>query len=198
MSANTKTLNIYVDDEEFNHIYPHKIRELAYHQWTPIDVAMMAARFLAEKPGAKVLDIGSGVGKFCLVGASCTEGIFTGVEQRDYLVAIANKVAENYGVANASSVAANVTDVDFSIYDSFYFFNAFYENIDKAAVIDDTVERGFGLYKVYTRYVSGQLAKMKVGTRLATYWSPEDQVPDSYELKFSAFEHKLNCWEKVR
>lgn len=198
MLSKPKELNIYTDDEDFDLIYPEKIRDLAPQQWTPVDVALMASRFLAEEPGAKVLDIGSGVGKFCLIGASCTQGVFTGAEQRDYLVSISNKMAEKYDIARASFIHANITDVDFSQYDSFYFFNAFYENIDKAAVIDDTVERGFGLYKVYTRYVSGQLAKMKIGTRLATYWSPVDQVPEGYELRFAAFEHNLKCWIKVR
>ena len=192
------TIDLNVSDEEFNLIYPDKIRELAFHQWTPLDVARLAAKFLAEKDGAKVLDIGSGVGKFCIVGSLCTQGIFTGVEQRDYLVEMSKKISAKHNISNTSFLCANITEVPFAEYDSFYFFNAFYENIDKAAVIDDTVERGFGLYKVYTRYVSGQLAKMKVGTRLATYWSPEDQVPDNYELRFSAFEHKLNCWEKIR
>ena len=198
MIAECKALDINVSDEEFNLIYPEKIREIAYNQWTLLDVAKLAAKFLAEKSGAKVLDIGSGVGKFCMVGASCTNGHFTGVEQRDYLVEMSNKISARYGLANAKYIHANIMDIPFAEYDSFYFFNAFYENIDRAAVIDNTVERGFNFYNMYTRYVSGQLAKKQIGTRLATYWSPLNEIPDSYELKFSAFEEKLNCWEKVR
>ncbi len=198
MIAECKVLDINVSDEDFNLIYPEKIREIAYNQWTPLDVSRLAAKFLAEKPNARVLDIGSGVGKFCMVGASCTNGLFTGVEQRDYLVEMSNKISARYGLANAKYIHSNIMDIPFVDYDSFYFFNAFYENIDRAAVIDNTVERGFNFYNMYTRYVSGQLAKKQIGTRLATYWSPLNEIPDSYELKFSAFEEKLNCWEKVR
>ena len=198
MITAAKSLNLEVSDEEFNLIYPDKIREFAYHQWTPIDVAKLAAKFLAEKPGTKILDIGSGVGKFCMVGASCTQGLFTGVEQRDYLVEMSNKISSHHGLNNVRYIHANIMDVPFADYDAFYFFNAFYENLDRAAVIDNTVERGFSFYNIYTRYVSGQLSKKQIGTRLATYWTPVNEIPDSYELKFSAFEERLNCWEKVR
>ena len=198
MIGECKVLDTDVSDVEFNSIYPERIRQIAYNQWTPVDVAKLAAKFLAEKSGARVLDIGSGVGKFCMIVAACTEGMFTGVEQRDYLVEMSKKISAKHGLINAEYIQANIMDVPFAEYDSFYFFNAFYENIDSAAVIDNTIERGFNFYNLYTRYVSGQLAKKPIGTRLATYWSPLNEVPDSYELKFSAFDEKLNCWEKVR
>jgi len=41
---------------------------MSLKQWTPLAIARKAAEFLAE-PGSKVLDIGSGIGKFCLTGA---------------------------------------------------------------------------------------------------------------------------------
>jgi len=69
-------LNIEVGDEEFNRIYPKSIRDLSQFQWTPLEVAKLAAKYLAEIPGKKVLDIGSGVGKFCMIGACCTQGQF--------------------------------------------------------------------------------------------------------------------------
>ncbi len=47
----------------------------------------MALEFLVPHSGAKVLDIGSGVGKFVLAGAYYKpQAVFFGVEQRRHLV----------------------------------------------------------------------------------------------------------------
>jgi precorrin-6B methylase 2 len=45
-------------------------------------VAVTAARFLAPTKKASIIDIGAGVGKFCVVGSIFTKGNFTGIEQR--------------------------------------------------------------------------------------------------------------------
>lgn len=191
-------LSAGITDEEFDSIYPEKVREIGNIQWTPVEVAKLAAEYLAELPGSKILDIGSGVGKFCLVGASCTQGHFTGVEQRLNFVEIANGLKERFKLDNAAFVNANIMDIAFTGFDSIYFFNSFYENIDRNAVIDSSVERGIDFYKLYTRYVSGQLEKMPIGTRLVTYWSQQEIVPASYELQSTAFEDSLRFYRKVR
>ena len=67
-----------VEDEKFDLIYPPQIRELSSLHWTPVAVAAEAAKLLVTAPGTRVLDIGCGPGKFCLVGASLTDGRFTG------------------------------------------------------------------------------------------------------------------------
>jgi len=162
-------LSIDVNDEEFNLIYPESIRKMAQTQWTPVDVAKMAAMYLVEKPGTKALDIGSGIGKFCMIGASCTDGQCTGAEQRENLVAMANEYAAKYEIENARFIHSNIIDVPFTEFEAFYFFNAFYENIDRHAVIDNTIERGIHYYNMYTSYVSEQLTKMPVGTKVGGY-----------------------------
>lgn len=68
--------NVDVKDSVFNELYPEHIKAVAERHWTPVAVARMAAAYLAEEPGVKVLDIGAGAGKFCLVGAASTNGFF--------------------------------------------------------------------------------------------------------------------------
>ena len=77
-------LKLDVSNEAFDALYPPGIIALANRHWTPVAVARMAAQYLVSRPGEKILDIGSGVGKFCFVGAASTEGHFTGVEQREH------------------------------------------------------------------------------------------------------------------
>ena len=57
------------DDLRFNQLYPKNIQAKAARHWTPLEVAKTAADFLAPHNDVHVLDIGSGIGKFCLAAA---------------------------------------------------------------------------------------------------------------------------------
>jgi Methyltransferase domain len=189
--------NKHVEDEEFDLIYPQYIRPKADTHFTPIQVCKVAARLLTRKPNAKILDIGSGVGKFCSVGAVCTDGYFYGVEQREGLCNIANEVCDKYGLTNVEIIHANVMDLSFSDYDAFYFFNSFQENLSLEEKIDDEVALTRELYVQYTNYVRSQLATRPVGTTVVTYYSFMREIPDSYMCVLSLFDDKLKYWEKI-
>lgn len=191
-------LNIEVSDEAFNMVYPESIRRFSKRHWTPVHVAKLASAFLAEQPGARILDIGSGAGKFCMVGAASTRGNFTGVEQRGDLVKFCEKASRTHRLQNVNYINANITSIDFNAYDGFYFYNPFRENIDRTAVIDDTVETGEHLLEVYMQYVQDHLSACKIGTRLATYWTPVTDVPSNYAIVGTAFNGLLNLFEKTR
>jgi hypothetical protein len=190
-------LTIDVTDEEFNTIYPPWVRELSRKHWTPIAVAKVASQFLVANHDTKVLDIGSGAGKFCLIGAASTKGHFTGVEQRGELVALTRKLASLYHLSQMECIHANITSIDFSPYDAFYFFNSFQENIDIHNKIDNTIPVDLKFYDDYTRYTIEQLSRARVGVRLATYCTPFDVVPRCFELIDSLFAGRLNHWQKT-
>ena len=57
--------NWFGSDAQFNKLYPSSIQMLAQRHWTPLVVARKAAGFLAAESNVSVLDIGSGVEKFC-------------------------------------------------------------------------------------------------------------------------------------
>ena len=91
----------FSSDMIFNSVYPPHIREVAQKHWTPLEVAMKAADYLASSPGTKVLDIGSGSGKFCFTAANFhPDTQFYGVEQRKELVDLCNNLKENFKLAN--------------------------------------------------------------------------------------------------
>ena len=190
-------LNITVKDEDFNSIYPEAIRILAKTHWTPVIVAKEAAKFLSEKSGTKVLDIGSGVGKFCMVGATFTKGHFTGIEQRERLCNLSNHLSQCYRLSNVKFIHSNITQIKFREYDAFYFYNPFHENIEQSAKIDGSVELGITFYYLYTQYVYEQLGQMPIGTRLATYWSNFKDIPPCYKIQSTSFEGLLKMWEKT-
>lgn len=190
-------LNMEVKDSEFNELYPIHIKELASRHWTPIAVAKLAAEYLAQTPNSRVLDIGAGAGKFCLVGAASTQGIFYGVEQRESLIKISKKIAEKHKISNVNFIHSNINKISFSDYEAFYFFNSFYENIDLTCSIDNKIPTDRDLYYIYSDYVKEQLNKTPVGTRLVTYWSKWDEIPISFDLERTDCNGLLNFWKKV-
>lgn len=189
-------LNIDVEDQHFNTLYPSHINKLSERHWTSVEVAKLAADFLVDKPNCKVLDIGSGAGKFCLIGAASTKGNFYGIEQREGLVKLSQRIAKTHNINNVEFIHSNIIDISFSNYDSFYFYNPFYENIDDSLLIDDKVVIEEKLYFTYSDYVENQLKNTPIGTRLVTYWSMWIEIPEGFDLEFTAYDGKLNFWEK--
>ncbi len=190
--------NIEIVDTDFDLVFEERIQEASAIHFTPLKVAKLAARYLANKKGVKVLDIGSGAGKFCMIGSVCTEGYFVGVEQRERLHLEALRISQKYNLTNVSFINTNITNISFKDYDAFYIFNAFYENISLfGGSIDDDIELKRELYESYSLYVNEQLADMPIGTKLVTYFSFGKEIPDSYEIQFKAFDEKLKMWEKI-
>src|SRR5690349_15460565 len=119
-SSDLLNLHSEITDKEFDSIYPTEIRRLTNKHWTPVSVAKTASEFLANRRGIRVLDIGSGAGKFCIVGALNTRGHFTGIEQRQDLVTLSQDIATAHNVDNVTFIHGNITTIDFAEYDAFY------------------------------------------------------------------------------
>lgn len=187
-----------VGDKLFDSIYSEEIQALAEDHFTPIAMIKLASHFLVQKAGTRVLDIGSGAGKFCIVGATCTDGHFTGVEIRENLHLAAKQVAKNRKLDNVAFIHSNMTEIDFTAYDAFYFYNTFFENIMSLDRIDTSIELSKILYTEYSNCVKEQLNDMPIGTRLVTYYSAYDEVPGSYRIVEKIDRQKITMWEKVK
>ncbi len=188
----------FCSDKEFNALYPTAIQALAKYHWTPLAIAQEAARFLAGDGGGSVLDIGSGVGKFCLAGAYYNPSVsFYGVEQRRGLVAHAEAAKDLLRLKNVSFIHGNFTQLDLKRYDHFYFYNAFYENLDCSDKIDDSIDYSGELYDYYTRYLFRQFQQKPKGTRLCTLCSLESEVPPDFQVVHSDMSDSLKFWIKL-
>ncbi len=186
-----------VADKEFDTVFPEFIRELSGIYFTPINVAKVASKFLTGKTEAKILDIGSGSGKFCMVGAAYTNGHFTGVEQRGHLCQLSDEIAQRYHLTNTTFIHANVLDISFVPYDAFYLFNPFYENFMDIGMINDETALEADLYRLYIAHVRKELDKMPIGTKLATFFSSHSEVPPSYSIQTALFGGKLKLLIKT-
>jgi len=184
-------------DEQFHYLYPVSIRLLAAKHWTPLHITRRVAQYLAPTENVRVLDIGSGVGKFCLTAAWCMPtACFEGVEQRRDLVAHADTARSILKLKNVAFIHGNFTRLDFDRYDHFYFYNSFYENLVDTNKIDDNIAYSTELYNYYNRYLYKKLDERPAGTRLVTYHSLEEEIPPAYHLVEAQVENLLKFWIK--
>lgn len=187
----------FSSDSQFHELFPESVQALARSHWTPLSVAQKAANFLAADKGSRVLDIGSGIGKFCLAAAYYKPNAFYyGVEQRLDLVTYADNARQILGFKNVSFIHGNLMQLDFKNYDHFYFYNAFYENLVHTEKIDNNLTYSIEIYNQYNRFLYKQLDKKLSGTRIAVYHGMEDILPPGYLEGGSEMDDLLKYWVK--
>lgn len=188
---------LFRNDSAFDWLYSEHLQALSKIHWTPLTIARKAAAFLAEDC-TTVLDIGSGIGKFCLTAAYFNPNThFVGVEQRHELIHEAEQVKAYTRLNNIDFIHANITEIDFQEFDHFYFYNSFYENLDPKNCIDETVEVSSSLYRYYTNYLYHVLNEKPSGTRIATFQSLGHEIPISYKLANRNYDNLLEMWVKT-
>jgi len=172
------------EDHAFDHQLPRRMQMKSSIHFTPVAVARCAARLLAPHHGMRVLDVGAGPGKFCVVAAcevpACT---FVGVELRPHLVRLARKLATRLSLANAMFLDGDALDLDWSEYDAFYFYNPFAEQMYEAAfVLDRTLHLDPSRFSEYVMGARQRLAFARIGTRVVTYHGFGASPPHGYDL----------------
>lgn len=143
-----------------------------------------------------MLDIGSGVGKFCLTAGQLSNAQFTGVELRQSFVDVSNELKQKIKSSNVNFICTDIKQIDFRDYTAFYFYNPFCEMLSEKVLIDDQVSYSRDGHRSYEDYVYDQLAQMPVGTKIVTYCSPQFIMPPDYELRELYFEGTLSLWTK--
>lgn len=191
-----KEIVLELNDEIINSLLPKKIREKSRRFFSPIDLAVQSAKWLSGEDCRNVLDIGAGIGKFCLCGAFHTKSNFVGIEMRSHLVKIARKLFKSFGLENAKMLEGSVTDFQFSEYKAFYFYNPFHENLFTFLRMDDSVLLSEQLYKDYLEHTRTQLSLAEKGSRLVTYHGNNYEIPPDYKIVQEFRGGDLKYWIK--
>lgn len=194
-SANLSQTKHELTEEVFNTLLPDYLKFASRLYFTPIHIAQIAAQWLTEDGNKKILDIGAGVGKFCITGgAKNSDSFFYGVEHRPSLAKLGNQLVKSYELKNVIIHNKNILQVDFSNYNAFYLYNPFYENIECSKRLNDEVKLEAELYQTYSAYTDKQLDKAKSGTRLVTFHGNNFEVPNSYKKEKETFDGTLKLW----
>lgn len=187
-----------VQNKQLDALYPPAIRALSASYWTPLPVALRAVQMLVRAPGDRVLDIGSGVGKLCGVGAVVTRGVFHGVEQRAELVRIAREFVHLLGTVRASFTHGSFEQMTARDYDAFYLFNPFEENEDRSLAASDRQEfPGDDWFHDDVRRAQEFLSEAKTGARVVTYNGISGPLPECYQrVERVSMRCELELWVK--
>jgi len=183
---------------QLEEIFP-KNNKLDTYFWTPNRIISEAINWLVTSSNTKILDIGSGSGKFCLTGALQSKAHFTGVEKRKNLVKESNDKLNKSSLQNVIFVHSNITAIDFSKYNAFYFYNPFGEHLNPSSEhLDNNISFSEDKFNIYQDYVINQLNKLKKGVRLVTYYSPYFSPPASFFIQKISKDGNLVFWTKTK
>jgi len=163
-----------------------------------VKVALRVRDWLGDDPDLRVLDVGSGCGKFCLVFAASGRGKVTGIEQRPNLHEWAVTGASLLGLSRATFLCGRMEELDWKGFNTFYFFNPFYERIAYRKGMDDRTPPHAALYFDHIRVVREKLDQAKSGSRVVTYHGMGGRLPPDWLLVRTEEIHtdELQLWVK--
>jgi SAM-dependent methyltransferase len=164
-----------VSDAVFDTLYPSELRSRSELHWTSIAIARRA---IAMLDGRKVLDVGCGTGKVCLLSRLLGGQAWWGVELEAPLIDAANAAAYALGIRDdVRFIHGSAWDLEWSQFDAFYFFNPF-------PVLPEDPRNAFQKFGVFAAECSRaeeRLASLRPGTRIVTYHGFGGDMPEGYE-----------------
>jgi hypothetical protein len=169
-------------DSLFDALVPPDLRHLSSVHWTPATIALHAVRWLAPQKGVRVLDVGSGVGKLCAIGALAVDATWCGIETNVYLATAATEIACALGVAERTRfLVGDALSIDWSSFDALYFYNPFELPLfgtDGGGHVRPTRDSS-----LYLELVTARLRSLGPDTRVVTFHGFGGEMPDGYDLR---------------
>ena len=191
-----------VNDVAFDAMFfPMHLRRVSRLFWTPVSVARCAVELLELDPRMRVLDVGAGVGKLCIIGAAITGASFVGIEHRAQFVRVADEARERAELSNVRFVHGDFRDMDFEAFDAIYLYNPFAENrwpIEER--LDNSVALGNEKFHDDVGAFEERLSTARTGVRVVTYHGFGGVLPRSYRQLHHVKQTSgyLDLWVKER
>jgi len=188
----------FVSDLAFDEHLPDRHREVSSRYWTPLDVSRQVAAWLTEAGARNVLDVGAGVGKFCLATAMSSDLTVIGVERRAHLVGVARALARSFELEDQVVFLAGEPDPHLlRAVDAVYLFNPFEENLfGREHQLDQSVDLNVARYSRDIEAIESMLDGLSPGRHVVTYNGFGGYLCGSYELRHRCTLHHntLRMW----
>jgi|CXWL01.1.fsa_nt_gi hypothetical protein len=188
-------------DDSFDAFLPAPMGAISPHHWTPLAVSLRVAEWFSQLGVKTAVDLGSGVGKFCVATALAGEAELIGVEQRADLVEAATALAKLFGVADRVRFIHGVLGAcEIPEADAYYLFNPFGENLFGSPLhVDEQVELSAERYDRDVKFVQGFMSRARLGTYVVEYNGIGGVMPQCYEpmLVETALPNPLRMWRKT-
>lgn len=198
-------------DESLDSYLPLSAQRVSPLFWTSVPIIERAVAWLDELGVGDIVDLGSGVGKWC-VGAALlakSERRYFGLEHRRELVTIATGLATHLGVADRVTFhQGEVADLlgrpgpipGLPARPAFYLFNPFGENVaPDDEHLDDSVELSEARFHRDVTAVEDLFEVAAAGTWVLVYNGFGGRMPFSYEPVRTDFDgpYALRLWRKM-
>jgi predicted RNA methylase len=189
-------------DRMFDYYLPKALRSVSSQHWTPLVASMRGAEWLTDFGIDSVVDVGAGVGKFCISAALACSARFLGIEQRPELVAEASRLARTFGVDDRVSFMCRTFERGaLPEAEAYYLYNPFGENLLSHEMrIDSRVELSADRHLRDSRAFEDMLWALREGTYVITYNGFGGCMPESYEEVRTdrSLPSVLSLWRKHR
>ena len=160
-----------VTDEVWDSFLPHSFQSLSPYQWTPISVVETTWDFLQNENVTSVVDLGSGVGKFCIHLSYLSQDQFSiiGLEDRSELFQISEDLKPKWNAHGVIFRNTNFLENFPRGASHYYAFNPLYETMKGNHSIDSKKKKSAMLFLRNVQQFKNQLYQCKMGTKLITY-----------------------------
>jgi SAM-dependent methyltransferase len=187
-------------DAAFDRLLPEWTQAASSQHWTPLEVAVRAAQWFDDYRIRTVVDIGSGAGKFCVAAALAGHCHFTGLEQRERLVAGARSLVRLFGVeSRVHFIHGTLGAASLPAADAYYLYNPFGEHLcDARERIDDEIELGVQRHAEDLAQLGNLLDEARPGSYVMAYNGCGMRMPANYRLLCTDRElpNVLSLWRK--
>jgi hypothetical protein len=121
-------------DAHFDRFLTPNLRAISAQSWSPLEVAARASQWFTELRINSVVDVGSGVGKFCIAAAAGSRCRFIGIERHPQLVDVANELSRLFSVEHQVEFISGVFgDMPLPKAECYYLFTPF--EVDEAELL---------------------------------------------------------------
>lgn len=187
-----------VPDSLFDELLSAGPRLRSSRYWSRVEVAQTASRWLTGAGALRVLDVGSGVGKFCAIASLTSGHRVWGVELRGGLALESRTLAQRLG-AEVVILDGTLETVDPRRFDGFYFFNPFAEHLFHAdEQYDDRFPASVEGFLQDVQLVERWLRAAPLGSAMVTYNGLGGRIPLSWMVEKSTelCGDQLRLWVK--